>query len=151
MAGKCGDCNLCCKWFGIPEMGKNGRDLCHNYSPSKKQCKVYDSRCATCKNYYCFWLVDYLPEWMKPNEINLLLDRFWIANDRLYMMGFTNKMTDEIDKICKNFKKIIYESQVDIDKGHFQFAKESGLIVDHLGNPCKINHSNFVRIPLIHA
>lgn len=150
MAGKCGNCDLCCKLFSIPELDKKDRELCKFYSLESKSCNVYENRCNTCRGYFCFWLIGYLPDIMKPDEINIVFDRFWIANGRVYLVGTTDKVTEKADAICKLFiktnmslaitefdtvlKKIIYETSAVIDEKHFHVARNSGRLVDHTGN-----------------
>jgi hypothetical protein len=71
---QCGDCSLCCKVLGIPELGKPKDVWCPNFAPGAG-CRIYQDRPPSCRNFTCRWLVDpdMGPEW-KPNICKMVLD-----------------------------------------------------------------------------
>ena len=78
MIRKCGTCTKCCEgWL-------TGEALGHTFFEGKPchflaigtGCTVYAKRPQDpCQSYKCGWLVNEdIPEWMKPNEINAIVD-----------------------------------------------------------------------------
>jgi len=70
---ECGDCKACCEglltgsargsWFG-------------NLTPCKylnDTCTIYSERPGLCRRFFCAWAQELLPEWMKPNNINVIV------------------------------------------------------------------------------
>lgn len=141
MAGKCGDCNLCCKLFTIPSF-KNNFDICQHYSLKEKNCSIYKDRCNTCKNYSCLWLIGYLPDLLKPDKVGVVFDRFWLDKKKLYMVGFVDgEITQEANRIfwafvASNMALVVmrreglflYNSTINVGDEHIHFAKNSGRI-----------------------
>lgn len=74
----CGDCTKCCEGY------LEGQALGHNFYRGKpchfiaigQGCSVYAKRPKDpCQTYKCAWLIDEnIPEWMKPSEINAIID-----------------------------------------------------------------------------
>jgi hypothetical protein len=71
---QCGDCSLCCKLLGIPELKKPKDAWCPNFVPGTG-CGIYADRPPSCRNFVCRWLVNPTlgPEW-KPNVCKMVLD-----------------------------------------------------------------------------
>jgi len=78
MKRECGTCTKCCEgWL-------SGEALGHKFFPGKpchfisigKGCSVYPNRPKDpCVSYKCAWLTNLdIPEWMKPSEINAIID-----------------------------------------------------------------------------
>ena len=75
---QCGTCTKCCEGY------LSGEALGHKFYPGKpchfiaigKGCSIYAKRPTDpCASYKCGWLTDVsLPEWMKPDEINAIID-----------------------------------------------------------------------------
>ena len=74
----CGSCTKCCEgWL-------SGEALGHSFYPGKpchfisigKGCSVYSKRPKDpCVSYKCAWLLNLdFPEWMKPDEVNAIID-----------------------------------------------------------------------------
>ena len=89
----CGDCNECCKWLIVDDV------LGHNIKPGKpcfylceeKNCTVHEQRPEVCRNYQCAWSQGILPEWMKPNKSNALVNvEKWGGNSNAEVRGFRN-------------------------------------------------------------
>ena len=61
----CGECSLCCKLMGVPELKKPANTWCPHCRPGAGGCIVYTSRPATCRGFACEWLVnpDIGPSW----------------------------------------------------------------------------------------
>jgi hypothetical protein len=80
----CGTCTKCCEgWLSGSALGHSfytGKP-CH-FIAIGKGCSVYDKRPKDpCVVYNCGWLTNAdLPEWMKPNEINAIIDFKKIKN-----------------------------------------------------------------------
>jgi hypothetical protein len=51
----CGTCTLCCKLLGIAEIDKPRGELCGNCDVGRG-CRVYASRPAECRDFYCAYL-----------------------------------------------------------------------------------------------
>lgn len=74
----CGDCTKCCEgWLQGEALGHKfyqGRP-CH-FLAIGKGCTVYAKRPKDpCQSYKCGWLQnEEIPEWMKPSEINAIVD-----------------------------------------------------------------------------
>lgn len=74
----CGDCTKCCEgWLSGEALGHKfylGRP-CH-FLAIGKGCTIYAKRPKEpCQTYKCGWLQsEDIPEWMKPSEINAIID-----------------------------------------------------------------------------
>lgn len=88
MKRSCGTCTKCCEgWLKGEALGyrfHQGKP-CHFVSIGKG-CTVYEKRPKDpCSTYTCSWLKnEEIPEWMKPSEINAILD-FQITDGVEYM------------------------------------------------------------------
>jgi hypothetical protein len=73
-ARQCGDCSLCCKVLGIPELDKPKDQWCPNFLAGTG-CRIYTDRPPSCRDFVCRWLTDPAmgPEW-KPNVCKLVID-----------------------------------------------------------------------------
>ena len=73
-ARQCGDCSLCCKVLGIPELDKPKDAWCPNFA-SGTGCRIYEDRPPSCHDFSCRWLNDPAmgPEW-KPSVCKMVLD-----------------------------------------------------------------------------
>ena len=71
---QCGDCSLCCKLLGIPELDKPKDVWCPNFLAGAG-CRIYADRPASCHNFVCRWLSDPMmgPEW-KPSVCKMVVD-----------------------------------------------------------------------------
>ena len=71
---QCGDCSLCCKVLGIPELEKPKDSWCPNFAPGIG-CRIYADRPPSCRNFNCRWLTDPTmgPEW-KPSLCKMVVD-----------------------------------------------------------------------------
>ncbi|WP_448190165.1 hypothetical protein [Azospirillum sp. sgz301742] len=68
----CGECTLCCKLMGVPELKKPPARWCESCDQGKG-CTVYDERPPSCRNFQCFWLMDEnFPEDFRPDRIHAL-------------------------------------------------------------------------------
>ena len=73
----CGTCKRCCEgWMGGEAYGytfKPGTP-CHFLS-IESACTIYESRPQMCSKFTCQWLLnDFFPEWMKPDQSNVLIN-----------------------------------------------------------------------------
>ena len=71
---QCGDCSLCCKVLGIPELNKPKDEWCPNFAAGIG-CRIYADRPPSCHNFACRWLNDATmgPEW-KPSLCKMVID-----------------------------------------------------------------------------
>jgi len=71
---QCGDCSLCCKLLGIPELNKPKDEWCPNFAAGIG-CRIYADRPPSCRDFTCRWLADPTmgPEW-KPSICKMVLD-----------------------------------------------------------------------------
>jgi uncharacterized protein len=68
----CGECTLCCKLMGVPELKKAPASWCGDCDQGKG-CTVYDTRPPSCRNFQCFWLMDEnFPDEFRPDRIGAL-------------------------------------------------------------------------------
>jgi hypothetical protein len=72
---QCGDCSLCCKVLGIPELNKPKDEWCPNFAAGIG-CRIYADRPPSCHNFACRWLNDATmgPEW-KPSLCKMVIER----------------------------------------------------------------------------
>lgn len=70
---QCGDCSLCCKVLGIPELEKPKDSWCANFTAGIG-CRIYERRPLSCRNFSCRWLDDPTmgPEW-KPSSCKMVV------------------------------------------------------------------------------
>lgn len=70
----CGDCYACCDGYMIHKVYGNqfgnGKKCCFLVD---KSCTIYKDRPHSCSYYQCAWSQQLLPEWMKPNECNVIV------------------------------------------------------------------------------
>jgi Fe-S-cluster containining protein len=69
VAGRdCGTCTLCCKVAAVEEVFKPNGVWC-SHCVKGKGCTIYDQRPASCRSFYCQWMLDktFGPEW-KPER-----------------------------------------------------------------------------------
>ena len=71
---QCGDCSLCCKVLGIPELHKPKDSWCPNFTAGIG-CRIYTERPPSCRSFVCRWLSDPAmgPEW-KPSACKMVVD-----------------------------------------------------------------------------
>ena len=68
----CGECTLCCKLMGVPELKKPSAKWCESCDQGKG-CTVYEERPNSCRNFQCFWLMDEnFPDDFRPDRIHAL-------------------------------------------------------------------------------
>ena len=72
----CGTCKRCCEgWLtgeGYGHKFKPGTP-CHFLS-TEIACTIYESRPKMCSEFNCEWVLrDFFPEWMKPNQSNVII------------------------------------------------------------------------------
>jgi hypothetical protein len=69
----CGTCTLCCKAVAVAEIAKPGGVWCQ-HCVSGKRCTIYHSRYASCRTFYCEWMMQkgLGPEW-KPDRAKFVL------------------------------------------------------------------------------
>lgn len=63
---ECGSCNLCCNYYPIKELQKDGLTWCEHCTIGKG-CNIYKSRPKECRDFHC--------EWLSSNTI--ILNDYW--------------------------------------------------------------------------
>lgn len=116
----CGECTKCCDgWLAGRVLGENmypGKPC--RFVASGIKCSIYQNRPEDpCKTYYCEWLInDEIPEWMKPSEINIIIDsstdaegnKFYYLTDADYSVD-ENTLKNVIDFFRKNNKTLVWQ------------------------------------------
>ncbi len=72
---KCGDCTICCRIMPVqdPQLSKAHGIRCKNQT--HHGCKIYEWRPATCKHWYCGWLVGVGVDGMsRPDRAGYVVD-----------------------------------------------------------------------------
>lgn len=103
----CGDCHVCCEGYLVHkvygnEFG-NGKECCFLVD---KQCSIYKNRPISCSYYQCAWSQKLFPEWMKPNQCNVLIS----VQDDEYKRQYLNviEMNDNVDrKVYEEIEKFV--------------------------------------------
>ena len=74
MTGRsCGDCTLCCRLLGVPELEKPAGTWCASCEVGCG-CGRYDDRPASCRNFECFWLMeDGFPDELRPDRSGVVI------------------------------------------------------------------------------
>ena len=79
---KCGDCNMCCKVYGI-DSGFYEEDKTHVFKKDYEWCKhcevgvgckIYESRPSACSDFVCGWLMGVVPKEWKPNKVGFIVN-----------------------------------------------------------------------------
>jgi hypothetical protein len=79
MERQCGTCTKCCdgSLIDLDTFGHSVNKLnpCH-FLNIGVGCGIYKNRPQSpCIDYKCMWLMDEVPEWMKPSEANVIVDK----------------------------------------------------------------------------
>lgn len=98
---------MCCRMFAIDDevVKKVAKVLCPHYSREAHNCTIYDHRGKVCVNYKCFWLSGMLPEWAKPDKLDIVFDRLVSMGGVVYLVGYVDNFTDKIDKAIYHMNK----------------------------------------------
>lgn len=79
----CGSCNLCCKVYAWPEIGKPPGVWCKYCEPGKG-CKIHDALPEECRLFNCLWMADgKMPEEWRPDRAKFVLT-VYPANGFIY-------------------------------------------------------------------
>jgi hypothetical protein len=76
MMRECGDCQLCCKLLGVPEIGKPAHQRCKNQRFGKG-CALYHTpfKPISCSTWNCRWLVnDDTADLSRPDRSHYVID-----------------------------------------------------------------------------
>jgi hypothetical protein len=70
---ECGSCMMCCKVPDIPQFNKASGVWCP-HARIGKGCGIYDTRPASCRTFYCLWMLDasFGPAW-KPERAKFVV------------------------------------------------------------------------------
>ena len=71
---QCGECSLCCKVMGIPELGKPKDTPCVHIIPGKG-CDIYGERPPSCRAFACHWILDRaVGDTWKPSNCHMVVE-----------------------------------------------------------------------------
>lgn len=83
---QCGDCDLCCRWL----INNVNGHLTVPGSPCfylGKNCTIYEDRPQVCQDYFCAYIQELTPEWMKPSLSGILVSpERWGPNKEFQML-----------------------------------------------------------------
>ena len=87
-ANRCGSCTLCCKLLEIGELEKPKDRWCPHCVPGS-ECRIYDNRPASCRDFTCLWLASQqeakpLPPELRPDRSKVVL---YFSEDRKDVLG----------------------------------------------------------------
>lgn len=71
----CGDCNACCVYPAVPEIGKPAGEACRFLGACGHGCTVYAQRPQNCRAYSCAWLEGHGAAGDRPGDVGVLVDR----------------------------------------------------------------------------
>jgi hypothetical protein len=71
---QCGDCSLCCKLLGVPEIDKPRGEWCRHCRPGSGGCSIYDDRPPICRGYLCAWLAGFIDDTWRPSDCGMVVD-----------------------------------------------------------------------------
>ena len=76
---RCGDCTMCCKLMGVPEIRKPAGTWCQHCNIGKG-CKIYDERPENCRIFECGWLQsqsreprEVMPPELRPDRCKVVI------------------------------------------------------------------------------
>ena len=96
MTRSCGPCAKCCEgWLSGEAHG-------HTFYKGRpcfflnKTCTIYDTRPVDpCRTYKCGWLDEpHFPEWMKPNLVNVIINRAVFNDVKYYVLMESGSLLD---------------------------------------------------------
>jgi hypothetical protein len=76
MKRHCGECALCCRVMGVPEVKKDW-EWCPHCRPGNRHgaCSIYESRPERCRDFHCQWLLDKrFPDYWFPKMSKIVVD-----------------------------------------------------------------------------
>lgn len=80
MAGRCGDCTVCCTLSNVPEVNKKPGEKCKHCV--NKGCSIYDKRPQVCRDFECAYLQS------NADNVNLRPDKcgmmFFKKSERIF-------------------------------------------------------------------
>lgn len=73
MTKECGECQMCCVMFNIPDTDSLPDQKCKHQCESG--CAIYTIRPKPCRDYECLWLVDdNIPDEFRPDKLGCIVD-----------------------------------------------------------------------------
>ena len=67
---ECGECRLCCKIMGVPELDKPMNVWCKHVCNTG--CSIYEKRPQSCRDFVCVWLGGLTPEKERPDKVKVV-------------------------------------------------------------------------------
>jgi hypothetical protein len=111
----CDGCTKCCEgWL-------TGEAHGHQFYRGRpcfflnKTCTIYEDRPPVCRNFKCRWLdEDIFPEWMKPDLVDVIINKEVFNNIEYYVLVEAGKLLDVrvlswmIQWVINNNKNLLY-------------------------------------------
>jgi len=72
----CGECNICCTVFSVPEVEQRQGHLCSRWSRGVG-CTIYRNRPVACRSFNCSWLMyKSIPNELRPDKCGVVIREF---------------------------------------------------------------------------
>jgi len=113
----CGECTLCCKLPAVPEFNKPTGEWCRYCNP-KKGCQIYTTRPESCKNFQCLWLLNSLPDYLRPDKSGVIFESLPSGKTFIALLNpgrentwKTSKVKDVIESFLQSGKAVVVSSK----------------------------------------
>lgn len=73
LKAQCGECKLCCKVLGVPDVTTPGTWCTHCDIHGAKGCTIYDTRPGNCRDFECGWLTNNGAPELRPDRIHIVV------------------------------------------------------------------------------
>ena len=94
---ECGECDLCCNLLKHNVYGQDVTPDNPCRFSKNGRCSIYSNRPAHCIRYQCMWLEGFLPEWMYPKDIGVVITvRSWPQGKWVEVGNAGGEITQEI-------------------------------------------------------
>lgn len=78
----CGDCNACCTFLAVVELGKEPLVRCSHLVDGTRGCSVYEERPDSCREFRCLWHQGAVGHKDRPDKIGVMLDVTYNEDER---------------------------------------------------------------------
>jgi hypothetical protein len=95
---QCDGCTLCCKICGVTVLNKPVGEQCVN--ASEAGCEIHEDRPQVCRNYWCAYHLEDLPDEIHPNNCHAMFD---LLPDTDVYYGVVDPDYNEISKSITDF------------------------------------------------
>jgi len=111
VANNCGECDICCKVFNIPEINSPKGEDCQFCDSG---CRVYETRPQVCIDFECAYLVNNWREELRPDKCGVVVRQ--LRKNTIQAIRWRDKVTDLIiDQL--EFIKVKYRVKIQYEDG----------------------------------